>query len=142
MWANPARINSLPVIIAIALVAILAGGCSGTEVKPVDIYPEDMCAYCRMAFSDQRYASEVVSDRGEAFKFDDIGCMVDFQRMHKEVLVAAIFYKDFGTKRWISAVQATIVETNVATPMGSGKVAFAEKTAASEFQRLHPKISP
>jgi copper chaperone NosL len=113
-------------------------GCGSSEVKPVDIYPEDMCANCKMAFSDHRFASEIVTDQAEAHKFDDIGCMFKFKAKHTEVNVVAMYLKDYDTKEWIPYERATIVETDVETPMGSGKVAFADSTKAREFARQHP----
>jgi copper chaperone NosL len=108
-------------------------GCSPSEITPIDIYPEDMCSQCRMAISDQRFASEIISDQREVFKFDDIGCMEQFRSLRNDLKIAAVFYKDYETKHWIPSDHATIVETDVMTPMGSGKVAFADSVKAKEL---------
>lgn len=122
----------------IFLVCIVAVGCGTPGVKAVDIYPEDMCAFCRMAVSDQRFACEIVTESSEALKFDDIGCLDHYLKAKPgTVTVAEIFYKDYASKNWVRASAATIVETDVMTPMGSGKVAFADPRAAAEFQRVH-----
>ena len=121
----------------LSLVPLL--GCGASEIKPVDIFPEDMCAHCRMAVSDQRFAAEIISDAREPFKFDDIGCMEDFQKENSNLKIAARFFKDYETKNWIVPERATIVETSVFTPMGSGKVAFADSSKAKEFLRQHPQ---
>lgn len=120
----------------IALFTILAG-CGRSEVKPVDIYPEDICSYCRMAFSDPAFASEMITDSGEALKFDDIGCMERYARLAKETAIAATFVKDFETKEWIQIGKSTIVATNLATPMGSGKIAFADSMKANAYLQKH-----
>ena len=106
-------------------------------MKPVDIYPEDICSFCRMAFSDPAFASEIITDRGEALKFDDIGCMERYTQMAKETAIAAIFVKDFETKEWIQIGKSTIVTTNLATPMGSGKIAFADSMRANAYLQEH-----
>ncbi len=93
-------------------------GCGPGGVKPVDLYPEDECAHCRMAISDPHFACEVVVSTGEAFKFDDIGCMEAF--LHEEprrLTVAATFYKDYPTAAWLPSAEATVVETGIMTPM-------------------------
>jgi copper chaperone NosL len=113
-------------------------GCATRESKPVDIYPEDMCSNCKMAFSDHRFASEIINDQREVFKFDDIGCMLKFRAAHEGMKIMATYLKDYDTKEWIPYERSTIIETDIETPMGSGKVAFVDSTKASEFQNLHP----
>lgn len=122
---------------------LVLSGCGPKEIKPVDIYPEDMCARCRMAVSDQRFASEIISDKGEVFKFDDIGCLEEFYKMKPRTLtVSAVFYKDYATRSWVAAERATVVETGIMTPMSSGKVAFADSSAAEKFRIEHPLKGP
>ena len=113
-------------------------GCASKEVKPVELFPEDACSNCRMAVSDHRFASEIINDESEVFKFDDIGCMLTFKGKHSPMGIAAIFLQDYEKREWITYESAVIVETDVDTPMGSGKVAFADSTRAMEFQRQHP----
>ena len=123
-------------VAVIALFTILAG-CGRSEVKPVDIYPEDICSFCRMAFSDPAFASEIITDSGEALKFDDIGCMEKYTQRAKETAIAATFVKDFETKEWIPIGKSTIVITNLATPMGSGKIAFSDSMKANAYLQKH-----
>jgi len=114
-------------------------GCGGPSTKPVAIYPEDMCAFCRMAFSDQRFAAEIISDQQEVYKFDDIGCMEEFKKKSADLEITAVYYKDFETKEWIPSTTAVVMETDLSSPMGSGKVAFRDSTKAIEFMRTrHP----
>jgi len=121
-----------------AFLALLLTGCGSKEIKAVDIYPEDMCAHCRMAVSDERFACEVVTNSGEALKFDDIGCLEQYLAAKPgTVMVMETFYKDYATRSWIPAAAATIIKTDVMTPMGSGKVAFADPNAAAGFQQVH-----
>ena len=113
-------------------------GCSTSEIKPVDIYPEDMCSQCRMAISDQSFAAEIITEAEEVYKFDDIGCMEKFKEKSGELKVAALFVKDYETKKWIPFARSTIVQTSIKTPMSSGKVAFADSAKAKEFLEKFP----
>lgn len=117
---------------------LLSAGCGGGEYRPVDIFPEDMCASCRMAVSDQRVASEIITESGEVFKFDDIGCLEDYRGAHPELTVAAQFVKNYDTKGWLRWGDAVIVTTGLPTPMGSGKVALGDSSRAEELAREHP----
>lgn len=93
-----------------------------------------------MAFSDLRFASEVISDQGEVFKFDDIGCMLEFKSSYDADKVAATYVRDYDGKEWIPYETATIIDTDVDTPMSSGKVAFADSTRARAFQKEHSHL--
>lgn len=116
----------------------IAAGCGKTAVKPVDIFSEDMCSFCRMTVSDQSFASEIITGKGDALKFDDIGCMEEYWQTSKDVEVAATFVKDYETKSWIPMEKSTIVVTCIATPMGSGKIAFADSAKAVEYLKKYP----
>ncbi len=125
--------------VIIAVGAILTAGCRVTESKPVDIYPEDICAFCKMAFSDQRFAAEIIKEDGEVLKFDDIECMNEFTLHSPSVKIAALYYKDFDSKEWIPSTGTYVVKTDLSSPMGSGKVAFRDSLRAEEFLRArHP----
>jgi len=134
--------TSNPCHVGWGLIVLMLIGCGASELKPVDIYPEDMCSQCRMAVSDKRFASEIITDQREVFKFDDIGCMENFKDRSKELHVAAIFLKDYESKDWMPFDRSIIVETDVMTPMGSGKVAFADSTRAKQFAKEHPVNKP
>lgn len=118
------------------LMVLLLGvfsACGSSEIKPVDIYPEDMCNQCRMAISDQSFAAEIITKTEEVYKFDDIGCMEKFQAKAGELKVAALFVKEYETKNWLPFARSTIVPTGLKTPMGSGKAAFADSNKAREY---------
>ncbi len=126
-------------ILGAGLLLMALIGCATKETKPIDIYPEDICSNCRMAFSDHRFASEIINEQGEAFKFDDIGCMLKFRAERNDVKAIAIYIKDYDTKEWLPYERAIIVETDIETPMGSGKVSFSDSTEARKFQQKHPQ---
>jgi len=126
----------------LAMCAVAAAGCTGGEIHPVELYPEDMCAACRMAISDARFASEIVETDGTVRKFDDIGCLLKFREKARDPEIAAIFLKDYETLAWIPYEKSTIVETGIATPMASGRVAFAGNERAGEFARANPPAHP
>lgn len=121
-----------------ALVAAVLVGCGATNNEPVAIYPEDNCRQCRMAISDERFAAEIIDSDGEAYKFDDIGCMLTFRSRHADLNINAIFLKDYESKEWVPYECASIVETSIETPMGSGKLAFGSAERARAVRELHP----
>lgn len=123
---------------ACVLAAFLAAGCASSEMKPVDIFPEDACAQCRMAVSDKAFASEIITEESEVLKFDDLGCLETYRKKNPAVKIRAMFVSDFESRTWLAYDQSHIVRTGVTTPMGSGMVAFADSAKAAEFVKKNP----
>ncbi|RMG44696.1 MAG: hypothetical protein D6723_19045 [Acidobacteria bacterium] len=116
------------------------GGCTEGRPQPVPIQlNEDMCAFCRMAISEKRFAAEMINVDGEVFKFDDIGCMIRFVRMRQQKETArAFFVNDYHRRQWLEAERAFFVYAReLRTPMDSHLVAFRERGAAEAFARDH-----
>jgi len=125
--------NSVNAIISALAVCFV--GCGVHEIKPIDIFAEDVCSNCRMAISDDRFAGEIITVDREVFKFDDIGCMELFEERQHGMKIAARFVRTFESTAWIPYEKSIILETTVTTPMGSGKIAFADSTKAQAFAR-------
>jgi len=47
------------------------------ESQPIN-YGSDMCEFCRMSIVDQRFGSEIVTQKGKVYKFDAVECMVNY----------------------------------------------------------------
>lgn len=124
--------------LCVSACAVYLFACGPSEIKPVDIYSEDMCSQCRMAISEPVFASEIITTDGGVFKFDDLGCLEKFQEKSGELKIAATFVKDYETKNWLLYEHSTIVQTSLQTPMGSGKVAFADPAQAREYREKFP----
>ncbi|MCG3154707.1 MAG: hypothetical protein DKINENOH_01301 [bacterium] len=125
-------------LVIFSVVGLSLFACGSAEIKPVDIFPEDMCASCRMAISERLFASQIHTTSGEVYKFDDLGCLENFERRVGKQAVAAAFVMDYAGQRWLPLAQASIVQTGVRTPMGSGKVAFSDSLQAREFLQRFP----
>jgi copper chaperone NosL len=124
---------SLKVCLA-TLGLLLLIGCASNSLEPVALAPEDMCDYCRMIISEKRYAAEFIDSEGQAFKFDDIGCMANFIRSKRTTTkVVARFVMDFDSRQWIRAEDAYYVRSpEVTTPMNGGIIAFNDESKAQE----------
>jgi copper chaperone NosL len=122
---------------------LLLVGCATSKFEPVALTPEDMCSYCKMAISEKRYAAELIDSEGQAFKFDDIGCLANFLKSKKNTSkVVAHFVMDFDERQWIKAEDAYYVRSSeLATPMNGGIIAFKEQAKAKEaVDRYHGKL--
>jgi copper chaperone NosL len=122
----------------IVFIFVSFAGCGSSEIKPVDVFPEDNCSNCRMAISDQSFASEIITTQNEILKFDDIGCLEQYRQQSDELDIAATFLMTYESKQWLPLEKSFIVKTGIKTPMGSGKVAFADSLKATECSLKYP----
>lgn len=122
----------------------IASACTA-NYSPVDIEDGDMCAFCKMAISERQYAAEVIFEDEAVKKFDDIGCMLKYQKMNGGgELPAAVYVAHSRTKAWLKAEEAVFVRSETAkTPMGSGIIAFSSPdeagTATLRYSELGEK---
>lgn len=129
--------TSLFGLFSIGVISLMTG-CAPSDLKPVDIYPEDSCAQCRMAVSDRSFASEIITQDSEVLKFDDLGCLESYRKKNPQTAIRAIFVSDYEKKTWLPFEKSIIVKTGLTTPMGSGKVAFADSNRAMDFVKANP----
>ncbi len=120
--------------LAAAALLLLAGCGAEPAGGPPEIqYGLEECGFCRMIVSEEKFAAGIFDQAGAATRFDDVGCLLDFLR-ERSVTPESVWVHDYATGAWIDAEPAFFVrDPRGATPMGSGLVAFAQRTAAEAF---------
>lgn len=121
-------------IVIVALLLTACGANANAEPVPPKIhYGEDICEFCGMIVSEERYAAGYITAEGQERIFDDIGDMVQ-SRLQKPDEAKAIFVHDYDEHTWIKAETAYYaLSENLPTPMLSGLAAFASAERAKEF---------
>ncbi len=102
-----------------------------------------MCAFCKMAISQKRYAAELVEASGNVFKFDDIGCMVHFAEQRSWIARPPVrFVHDYGSPAWLEASRASFVlSPEIPSPMASGLIAVKDPAQAEQYAaRFHGQV--
>ena len=91
-------------------------------------FGEDVCERCKMIISDRRFAAQYITQSGEAKKFDDAGCMIDYLREAGKGVESAlaVYVTDYGTGEWLEAGKAFYLRNpELKSPMGYNIAAFA-----------------
>ncbi len=116
---------------------LFAASCGSRPPQPVEIEAADMCAQCKMAISERRYAAEIADIDGSVFKFDNIDCMVRYAAAHDlKDKAAAWFVMDSDGREWLDAQQAFLVRsTSIPGPMGNGVLAVKDSAVAQDLAR-------
>ncbi|WP_108307050.1 nitrous oxide reductase accessory protein NosL [Metalysinibacillus jejuensis] len=79
-------------------------------------------------------AQAIKADGSNAF-YDDIGCLLNAELMFDEENTK--FVRDFNTKDWVQVDDATIVKTDLKSPMNWGYISFADKADAEKYMADH-----
>jgi copper chaperone NosL len=108
----------------------------GISPEPIN-YGKDECENCRMLIIDDRYGSEVLTDKGKVYKFDSIECLVEYA-LDKNLLGddnKRFLVNDFSQpKKLIDVKKAFYVHNETfRSPMGLNVSAFEKESAAKKF---------
>lgn len=119
--------------IFLGIITVLLVSCN---VSPQKIeYGTDSCHYCNMTIVDRQHASQIVTTKGKAFKYDAIECMVhSLQDELKDTEIALYLASDFDQPgQLLDATMATyLVSDQISSPMGANLSAFENEMAAQK----------
>ena len=122
-------------LLTIVFLVTVITACSG-QPEPIS-YGHDECDFCKMQITDNRYGSEIVSDKGKIYKFDEVGCMVNFALVenllgnsNNKFLVTVFSIPETFT----DAPTAHFVKNDgYRSPMGLNVMAFDRESDADDF---------
>ena len=108
---------------------------SSCSVEPQPInYGQDNCAFCQMTIVDDRYASELVTDKGKVFKFDAVECLINYniQNDLSTEQISFLLVTDYSNPATlIDASQGFYLRSvKLPSPMGMFITGFADQAEA------------
>lgn len=118
-------------ILFIVFAAVLFGCSSEVDYSPREInWDRDICINCLMGLADQKYSVQAINDREEVIWFDDIGCLIEYEKSDdwkkwKREGKVQVWIGHCETGEWIDAKKA-YYRFGDRTPMGYGYGALAE----------------
>ena len=102
---------------------------SSCNTKPeAIIVGKDVCSYCKMPVSDNRFGAEVITEKGKIYKFDDAHCVLSF--LHDAKFESeknyAIYFVDFSGDHSLMPVSKSLFLKSEAlrSPMNGNVAAF------------------
>jgi len=99
-------------------------------------YSRDICVNCLMGLADQKYSAQAINEYGEVIWFDDLGCLVEYEKSDAWKTwggeQAKVWIGDCETGEWIDAYQA-FYRFGDRTPMGYGYGALKENKGDTLF---------
>lgn len=126
-------------LMLIILSLFVFSACGNKDIEPSKINEDtDKCDECNMAIGNNQFATQIISEDGKTYLFDDIGCMYKWIKENKKTKIAASFVRDYQTKEWIESEKATYVyDKTVKTPMAYNVISFTNKKDAEKYINEH-----
>ena len=112
---------------------IVLAACSESMPQEIAV-GKDQCANCKMTISEPKYATQLITEKGRLYKFDDISCMNDYEVSNTESTGNAKTYvADFHSGEFIEKTTATFIKGgDIKSPMGGNTQAYKDKAAAEK----------
>lgn len=119
----------------IILFAILLFACTPAP-EPID-YGNDICEFCKMNITDNKYAAEIVTHKNKIYKFDSIECLFQFKKsfINKEEIHSE-WVNDFSHPgKMIDLTKAFFLKSNLyKSPMGMNVLAVESDVILNEIK--------
>ena len=119
------------IILAFSVLAILSCQKSGPKEFALG---KDQCDNCRMTITEHKYATQLLTEKGRAYKFDDISCMTMYESSNPDKAVNSKMYViDFPSGSFLEKARAIFIKGgSIKSPMGGNTQAFRDKAAAEK----------
>lgn len=115
---------------ALFMVFILSS-CGTKGPEPIALH-KDNCEFCKMTIADGRFGAEIITNKRRVYKFDDISCLIKYQKENPNTVFSAWYVHDYtASNQLIDATTAFYVQSeNLRSPMRGDVAAFADKSKA------------
>lgn len=105
------------------------------QFEPID-YGHDACQHCKMTIVDKRFAAEILTKKGKAFKFDDVKCLTTYAKDAKmpdgDMNVFVADYNNPGGG-FLDASTASYLHSDAyKSPMNGNMAAFSSTEMANK----------
>lgn len=112
---------------AAALLVLTLGlyACTNSEAVPINLN-SDQCEFCKMSISDGKFGSEVITQKGRVYKFDDISCMVSYTKENNQTPIKAYYVHDYTQENVLIPAETAfyIKGGDINSPMRGNIAAF------------------
>ncbi|MBK8517883.1 MAG: nitrous oxide reductase accessory protein NosL [Saprospiraceae bacterium] len=119
-------------IFMVPIVALLS--CSPKGPEPIILH-KDNCSFCKMSISDGRFGAELITDKGRVYKFDDLSCLIQFEKDNSEKGAQANYVHYYPSdNELIPAETAFYIQGgSLRSPMAGNIAAFKTEKEAMEY---------
>ncbi len=127
--------QTISVVWFIYWVAFHGFGCGHDGMTPWIRLGNDACDECHMIISELKDAAVIRISNGMEYRFDDIGCFLNFLKRFNGSVESAFVY-DYFRGDWIRPEEAVFIQSaEFRTPMGYGIIATTARDRVEALKR-------
>jgi copper chaperone NosL len=114
------------------LFALSSCGSNGPEPIKLNV---DSCDFCKMSIADGKFGAEVITQKGRTYKFDDLGCMMNYCKENKNTVFSNYYVHDYTKNNTlIPAEKAYYLKGgSIVSPMQGNTMAFSSEKDAKQY---------
>lgn len=128
--------------LATSLILVFLTSCSSNP-EPFKI-GTDVCHLCKMGIADVRFGAELITDKGKVYKFDDIGCMIQFMKtgtVEQKNISQTVVVNYEKQNDFIDTEKAVLLKSELTrSPMGFDLAGFSNKESANKLMGTNGAI--
>lgn len=113
-----------------ALVLVFGSAACAVKSEPLQ-FGKDNCHFCKMGISDRKFGAELVTKKGKIYKFDDLNCMMNFQKTGEvqQADIAQTLVVDYAQNGQLIPVESAyfLSSSDLRSPMNGNIAAFENK---------------
>lgn len=128
------RKNNIATSLLLILSMSTLASCSNFEPEQIK-YNYDQCESCKMSISDTRFACELITQKGRAYKFDDLSCMSSYAMANTAIKIEKYFVNDYLNSKELVPIESLsfLKSESINSPMAGNIAAFVSKDSADKY---------
>ncbi|WP_286914390.1 nitrous oxide reductase accessory protein NosL [Flavobacterium sp. UBA4197] len=121
------------------LLLLFLASCSNGKEVPIALNA-DQCDFCRMTISDGKFGAELITQKGRAYKFDDIACMRNYCKENHTTAVKAYYVHDYDKENVLIPAETAVYLKGgaITSPMHGNTAAF---TTAEQAEKANDGLA-
>ena len=127
--------TTLKNILSLSAITLTLIACGNNDPKTIKV--GEQCENCKMTIENVKYATELVTEKGRIYKFDDIKCMNSYATSNTDKVTNAKSYvMDYPTKKLIEFEKASFIKGgSIKSPMGGNTQAYENRADAEKAKK-------
>jgi len=128
-------------ILLFSLMVTLGFAACGNDGPQAIRYGQEQCVYCKMTISDARFGTQIVTNKGRAFNFDDVQCMIAFIKAGDvdKADIKEIYLPDYSNdnKLYPAKEMFLLRSESLKSPMRGDVAAFITEADLEEARKIY-----
>lgn len=124
-----------------SLMVTLGFAACGNDGPQAIRYGQEQCVYCKMTISDARFGTQIVTNKGRAFNFDDVQCMIAFMKAGDvdQADIKEIYLPDYSNDNKLYPAKEMFLLRSEAlkSPMRGDVAAFITEADLEEARKIY-----